>query len=99
MKTKIITKSFFNGLSLNILTLFTGVNAGLYYFKIVPIAWAVGFLILSILLSGSVQIADQWEKAVVLRLGKFRGLRGQRRIREQSGCFATAGDEPDRGRT
>lgn len=76
MKTKIITKSFFNGLSLTILTLFTGVNVGLYYFKIVPIAWAVGLLILSILLSGSVQIADQWEKAVVLRLGKFRGLRG-----------------------
>jgi len=28
------------------------------------------------LLSFTIQIADQWEKAVVLRMGKFRGLKG-----------------------
>jgi regulator of protease activity HflC (stomatin/prohibitin superfamily) len=36
---------------------------------------------LAILISTSVQIAYQWERAVVLRFGKFRGLR-------QSGLFA-----------
>ncbi len=30
----------------------------------------------SLFLAACIQIADQWEKAVVLRLGKFRGLKG-----------------------
>ena len=37
---------------------------------------AIGVLALACLVFSSVQIADQWEKAVVLRLGKFEGLRG-----------------------
>jgi regulator of protease activity HflC (stomatin/prohibitin superfamily) len=32
--------------------------------------------ILAILVAGSFKIADQWEKAVVLRLGRYTGLRG-----------------------
>jgi regulator of protease activity HflC (stomatin/prohibitin superfamily) len=32
--------------------------------------------IVACLVSSAIQIADQWEKAVVLRLGKFQGLRG-----------------------
>ena len=28
------------------------------------------------LIAASIKVADQWEKAVVLRLGKYRGLRG-----------------------
>jgi regulator of protease activity HflC (stomatin/prohibitin superfamily) len=35
----------------------------------------IGFLI-AILVSSSVRIANQWEKAVVLKLGRFHGLRG-----------------------
>jgi len=35
----------------------------------------IGFLI-AILVSASVRIANQWEKAVVLKLGKFKGLKG-----------------------
>lgn len=33
-------------------------------------------VILAILVAGSFRIADQWEKAVVLRLGRYTGLRG-----------------------
>ena len=33
-------------------------------------------VILAILVAGSFKIADQWEKAVVLRLGRYTGLRG-----------------------
>jgi len=41
------------------------------------ILWgALAALIIAGLLSGSFKIADQWEKAVVLRLGHFTGLRG-----------------------
>src|SRR6202158_5656789 len=40
-----------------------------------PISAIVGVL-LGFLLSQSPKIARQWERAVVLRLGKFTGLRG-----------------------
>jgi regulator of protease activity HflC (stomatin/prohibitin superfamily) len=39
-------------------------------------AAAAVVVLAGVLVSASVQIADQWEKAVVLRLGKFAGLRG-----------------------
>lgn len=40
------------------------------------IATAVGALLLALVVARAINVADQWEKAVVLRLGKFRGLRG-----------------------
>jgi regulator of protease activity HflC (stomatin/prohibitin superfamily) len=33
-------------------------------------------IVLALFVSASIQIADQWEKAVVLRMGKFSGLKG-----------------------
>ena len=33
-------------------------------------------LTVSIIISSSIHIADQWERAVVLRLGKYKGLKG-----------------------
>jgi regulator of protease activity HflC (stomatin/prohibitin superfamily) len=33
-------------------------------------------LLLSVVVSSAIRVADQWSKAVVLRLGKFRALRG-----------------------
>jgi regulator of protease activity HflC (stomatin/prohibitin superfamily) len=43
--------------------------------------WAIGLVVVAWVLIGSyllmaIKVADQWEKAVVLRFGKFRGLRG-----------------------
>ena len=32
--------------------------------------------VVALLIAASIRIADQWEKAVVLRLGRFRGLKG-----------------------
>src|SRR5271165_791189 len=37
---------------------------------------AVGSAIIAFILSYSVRIADQWERAIVLRLGRFRSLKG-----------------------
>jgi regulator of protease activity HflC (stomatin/prohibitin superfamily) len=34
------------------------------------------FFLIAIIVSSSIKIADQWEKAVVLRLGRFHSLRG-----------------------
>jgi regulator of protease activity HflC (stomatin/prohibitin superfamily) len=39
--------------------------------------WVLGCaLVLASIISSSIQVADQWSKAVVLRLGKFRSLEG-----------------------
>jgi regulator of protease activity HflC (stomatin/prohibitin superfamily) len=40
------------------------------------IAWVTLFTLIGLFFLTSLKIAKQWEKAVVLRLGKFRGLRG-----------------------
>ena len=42
-----------------------------YFFSVLPIG-----LILAVLIAASIKIADQWEKGVVLRMGKFIGLKG-----------------------
>ena len=43
-------------------------------------AWAVSYMLATVLAGlyvlFAIKVADQWEKAVVLRLGKFAGLRG-----------------------
>jgi hypothetical protein len=43
-----------------------------------PLPWsmAVTTLLILLILAASIRIADQWEKAVVLRMGKFTGLKG-----------------------
>jgi regulator of protease activity HflC (stomatin/prohibitin superfamily) len=41
----------------------------------VPVLAAIGG-VAGLLLSSSLKFSDQWEKAVVLRLGRYRGLRG-----------------------
>jgi hypothetical protein len=39
-------------------------------------AWAAVTFLLGLVILFSLKIADQWEKAVLLRFGRFRGLRG-----------------------
>jgi len=76
MKTKIITKGFFNSISITVLIFLAGIVIGLYQFDVISLPVMGVLLILSILIASSIQIADQWEKAVVLRMGKYRGLKG-----------------------
>lgn len=76
MKTNIITKGYFNPISVTILLILIAIESALYFFQIISVYFLAIALVISILAAVSVQIADQWEKAVVLRLGKFRGLRG-----------------------
>jgi regulator of protease activity HflC (stomatin/prohibitin superfamily) len=55
-----------------------GAGAGLVlYLAGVPVPAAAGAaLFLALLVGSSIKCTDQWEKAVVLRLGRYRGLRG-----------------------
>lgn len=39
-------------------------------------AWVVGWMLIAIYILFALKVANQWEKAIVLRLGKFQGLRG-----------------------
>lgn len=39
-------------------------------------AWVLGWTLLGVYFLYALKVASQWEKAVILRLGKFRGLRG-----------------------
>ena len=48
----------------------------LWYVNVISWYWAVAGYVLAILLAQAFKVADQWEKAVVLRLGKFIGLKG-----------------------
>ncbi len=38
--------------------------------------WVIIFVLLALFILFSLKVANQWEKAVILRLGEFRGLRG-----------------------
>jgi regulator of protease activity HflC (stomatin/prohibitin superfamily) len=76
MKTTLITKNSFNPISVSILLVLAAVDMALYYLQIIPLPVFIGLLLISILLASSIQIADQWEKAVVLRMGKYSGLKG-----------------------
>lgn len=67
---------YLNPVSTTVLVILLAVSIGLYVFKLTGIPVLVACIILSVLIASSIQIADQWEKAVVLRMGKYRGLRG-----------------------
>jgi regulator of protease activity HflC (stomatin/prohibitin superfamily) len=73
MKTNL---NYLNPVSLTVLVILLGITAGLYFLLLIGIPVAAGLVILSILIASSIQIADQWEKAVVLRMGRFSGLKG-----------------------
>jgi regulator of protease activity HflC (stomatin/prohibitin superfamily) len=70
------TTSNFNPISVTVFLVLGAVCASLFLMKMItgPLL-AVGLLV-SLFTASSIHIADQWEKAVVLRMGKFIGLKG-----------------------
>jgi len=70
------TNSSSNAVSLTVTVVLLAVSAGLYYLKVIGVPLLVILVIISLLTGSSIKIADQWEKAVVLRMGKFSGLKG-----------------------
>jgi regulator of protease activity HflC (stomatin/prohibitin superfamily) len=76
MNTKSRNLRFFNPISTAILILLFCLIGLLFYFQKTGVVVTVIASVLSILITSSIHIADQWEKAVVLRMGKYTGLRG-----------------------
>jgi len=70
------TKDLFNPISTTILIIVSGILAIMFYLQYLDIKLLIASLILTILITSSIKIADQWEKAVLLRMGKYIGLKG-----------------------
>jgi regulator of protease activity HflC (stomatin/prohibitin superfamily) len=70
------TTNYFNPVSVTLFFVLAAVCSALFYLQIVNLQVFGGGLLFSILIASSIHIADQWEKAVVLRMGKFTGLKG-----------------------
>ena len=69
-------KHWINPVSLMVFVVLAGTTGLLFILQILPLGFALAGVVLSVALAASIQIADQWEKAVVLRMGKFTGLKG-----------------------
>jgi len=67
---------YLNPVSITLFFVLAAICGGLFFLKIITIPIMVGGLLLSVFIAASIHIADQWEKAIVLRMGKFTGLKG-----------------------
>jgi len=76
MKAHIKTKANLNPIAMTVLLSLLAVDILLYYFVLNNVPILIGGVLLSAFIAASIHIADQWEKAVVLRMGKFIGLKG-----------------------
>ena len=76
MTTNVINKGWFNPISFSVLLVLIFVSVVLYAMEIVNTQVFLLLIIFAGLLASSIRIADQWERAVGLRMGKFKGLRG-----------------------
>lgn len=76
MTTNVINKGWFNPISLSVLLVLIFLSVVLYNLHIVNMPVLLLLILISGLLALSIRIADQWERAVVLRMGKFKGLKG-----------------------
>jgi len=70
------TNNYFNPISVTLFLVLCAICGALFYLQIINIPILSGGILVSILLASTIHIADQWEKAVVLRMGKFTGLKG-----------------------
>jgi hypothetical protein len=59
-----------------ILVVLLAIDELLLYFHIINYPLAIVIVLTAIIIAAALKIADQWEKAVVLRMGKFVGLKG-----------------------
>ena len=68
---------FTNPVAVTVLIVLTAAAVGLLYLSdnLSPVA-VVPSVIVALFIASTIKIADQWEKAVVLRMGKFIGLKG-----------------------
>src|SRR4030043_162692 len=76
MKTNVVKKQQLNPVAITVLVILNGLLIALLHLKVIPPPLFGILILVSILFASSIQIVDQWDKAVVLRMGKYKGLRG-----------------------
>lgn len=76
MRTNKILKNHFNPVSSAVFVLLMAISIGLVATSIINEVIFVATIVASVLIANAIHIADQWEKAVILRMGKYKGLRG-----------------------
>ena len=74
--TDLKTKGSLNPLSISIFLIFSVIFVMLFALGVINIFVFIISMAFSVLLSNSIHIADQWERAVVLRMAKYSGLKG-----------------------
>lgn len=75
MKSK-NTKTGLNPVSAVVFFVLVAASIGCYYLGYISVSLMIAFMVLSLLLANAIHIADQWEKAVVLRMGRYVSLKG-----------------------
>lgn len=76
MNDKIPLNKHINLVSIFIFLILTLANAILFYTDLISLTIALIGLAATLFIAATLKISDQWEKAVVLRMGKFIGLKG-----------------------
>jgi len=76
MATNVMNKGGLNPISISVLLVLLTVSIILFVMKIVNLPVLAVLFLFSALMAFSIRIADQWERAVVLRMGKYKGLKG-----------------------
>lgn len=70
------TNNYFNPISVALFVVLSAICSALFYLQVIDTTILIPGIIVSVLIAASIRIANQWEKAVVLRMGKFTGLKG-----------------------
>lgn len=65
-----------NPIAIAVLIILVAASIGIFYLNLITIPVFIALLILSCFVAASIKVADQWEKAVMLRMGKYTGLKG-----------------------
>jgi len=76
MNLSIQQKNLVNPISLTVFSVIIVIDAILLLLDTISLPYSLAGVLFACLIAASIKIADQWEKAVVLRMGKFIGLRG-----------------------
>jgi regulator of protease activity HflC (stomatin/prohibitin superfamily) len=69
-------EKFLNPITITVFIILMIIDIVLYSMDILSGDYMLAGLAVAALIASSIKIADQWEKAIVLRLGKFKGLKG-----------------------
>jgi regulator of protease activity HflC (stomatin/prohibitin superfamily) len=77
MITSNITREYgINPIALTVFVVLIAAGTLLTVFGMIGIPVAAAWLIASVLIGISIRIANHWEKAIILRMGKYKGLKG-----------------------